>query len=176
MLCVFQLDRTRLAREKQLREEAVREKEEMERRMIHLQEEVRMAQDSLVGSSVLSLSPFSFLREGGGGFLSFLLPFHDSFAIQNSVVYSFFLYPFFHCFLFYVCKDLIAYRLFSSHAKLLYCNDPYFFIWRGRQGSLWLASNVVVVNACFNFCLRLTLQFMPLLWFKAEFSQSHHIL
>lgn len=45
-----QLDRTRLAREKQLREEAVREKEEMERRMLHLQEEVRIAQDSLMRS------------------------------------------------------------------------------------------------------------------------------
>lgn len=47
-LAVFQLDRTRLAREKQLREEAVKEKEELERRMLQLQEEVRMAQDSLV--------------------------------------------------------------------------------------------------------------------------------
>ena len=47
-ILLFQLDRTRLAREKQLREEAVREKEELERRMIQLQEEVRMAQDSLV--------------------------------------------------------------------------------------------------------------------------------
>ncbi|KAK7088485.1 merlin-like [Littorina saxatilis] len=45
-----QLDRTRLAREKQLREEAVREKEELERRMMHLQDEVRMAQDSLMRS------------------------------------------------------------------------------------------------------------------------------
>ncbi|KAL8614045.1 hypothetical protein ACOMHN_023280 [Nucella lapillus] len=45
-----QLDRTRLAREKQLREEAVREKEDLERRMLHLQDEVRLAQDSLMRS------------------------------------------------------------------------------------------------------------------------------
>nr|KAG5694285.1 hypothetical protein BaRGS_032003 [Batillaria attramentaria] len=44
------MDRTRLAREKQLREEAVREKEEMERRMMQLQDEVRMAQEALMRS------------------------------------------------------------------------------------------------------------------------------
>jgi hypothetical protein len=55
-LFVVQLDRTRLAREKQLREEAVKEKEELERRMLHLQEEVRLAQDSLVCGRVTVIS------------------------------------------------------------------------------------------------------------------------
>ena len=58
---MFQLDRTRLAREKQLREEAVKEKEELERRMLQLQEEVRMAQDSLVPCDSVCMSAGCFI-------------------------------------------------------------------------------------------------------------------
>ncbi|XP_060081125.1 merlin-like [Ylistrum balloti] len=42
-----QLDRARLAKEKQLKEEALKEKEELEKRLQMLQEEVRAAQESL---------------------------------------------------------------------------------------------------------------------------------
>lgn len=42
------MDRSRLAREKQLREEAQREKEELERRVYALQEESRQTQEALV--------------------------------------------------------------------------------------------------------------------------------
>lgn len=47
-VCVFQMDRSRLAKEKQMREEALREKEDMERRMMALQDEVRSANEALV--------------------------------------------------------------------------------------------------------------------------------
>ena len=63
-VAVFQLDRTRLAREKQLREEAVKEKEELERRMLQLQEEVRMAQDSLVPCDFVCMSTVCLLSTG----------------------------------------------------------------------------------------------------------------
>ena len=43
------MERHRLAKEKQLREEAVREKEELERKLMTMQDEVRMAQEALVG-------------------------------------------------------------------------------------------------------------------------------
>ena len=51
-----QVERKKLAREKQLREEACREKEELERRIAHLQEEVRVAQEALVSAAAVSLS------------------------------------------------------------------------------------------------------------------------
>lgn len=44
------LDRSRLAREKQLKEEAMREKEELERKLMALQEEMRAAQEALMRS------------------------------------------------------------------------------------------------------------------------------
>lgn len=52
MLTVFfnsqQQDRARLAKEKQLKEEAIRDKEDMERKYIQLQDEVRKAHEELV--------------------------------------------------------------------------------------------------------------------------------
>ena len=45
---VVQMERERLRKETQLREEALREKEEMERKMLQLQEECRIAQENLV--------------------------------------------------------------------------------------------------------------------------------
>ena len=42
------MERARLAKEKQLREQAQREKEELERKMMDLQEQVRASQDALV--------------------------------------------------------------------------------------------------------------------------------
>ena len=43
-------------KEKRLREEAVREKEELERRLMQLQEEVRIAQEALVRQVQKTLS------------------------------------------------------------------------------------------------------------------------
>ena len=45
---LFQMERARLAREKQMREELQREKDEMEQKMADLQEQVRLSQDALV--------------------------------------------------------------------------------------------------------------------------------
>ncbi|KAK0045621.1 merlin [Biomphalaria pfeifferi] len=45
-----QMDRSRLAKEKQLREEAQREKEELERRLMAMQEETRQTQEALIRS------------------------------------------------------------------------------------------------------------------------------
>ncbi|CAL1547960.1 unnamed protein product [Lymnaea stagnalis] len=45
-----QMDRSRLAKEKQLREEAQREKEELERRLFAMQEETRQTQEALMRS------------------------------------------------------------------------------------------------------------------------------
>lgn len=45
----MQQDRARLAKEKQLKEEAIREKEDMERKYLLLQDDVRKAQEELVG-------------------------------------------------------------------------------------------------------------------------------
>ena len=50
---VFQLERARLAKEKQLREEAMRDKEELERKFAHLQEEVRLSHEALVSGDTL---------------------------------------------------------------------------------------------------------------------------
>lgn len=44
-----QVQRNRLAREKQLREEAERERANMERRLLQYQEEIRLANEALVG-------------------------------------------------------------------------------------------------------------------------------
>ena len=51
------MDRSRLAREKQLREEAVREKDEMERRLMQMQDEVRGTQEALVGGNIAEYGP-----------------------------------------------------------------------------------------------------------------------
>lgn len=49
IMCVYiQVERQILAREKQMREEAERAKEEMERRLFQLQDEARMANEALV--------------------------------------------------------------------------------------------------------------------------------
>ncbi|XP_041348880.1 merlin-like [Gigantopelta aegis] len=45
-----QLERARLAKEKQLREEAMRDKEELERKFVQLQEEVRLSHEALLRS------------------------------------------------------------------------------------------------------------------------------
>ena len=42
------MERERLRKEKQLREEALREKEEMERKLLQVQEDFRIAQENLV--------------------------------------------------------------------------------------------------------------------------------
>lgn len=47
------MERQILAREKQMREEAERAKEEMERRLFQLQDEARLANEALVSSSLL---------------------------------------------------------------------------------------------------------------------------
>lgn len=44
----LQMERQRLAREKQLREEAERTRDELERRLLQLKEEAQMANDALV--------------------------------------------------------------------------------------------------------------------------------
>ena len=46
------MDRARLAKEKQLREEAQSEKDELERRLLQMQEETKLTQDALVGGLV----------------------------------------------------------------------------------------------------------------------------
>ena len=46
--CRKQMERQKYAKEKQLKEEAIKEKEELERRLLQLQEDVRVAQESLV--------------------------------------------------------------------------------------------------------------------------------
>lgn len=51
------MERQILAREKQMREEAERAKEEMERRLFQLQDEARLANEALVRSSWLFLLP-----------------------------------------------------------------------------------------------------------------------
>ncbi len=48
---ICQMERAKLAREQQLREESQRDKEEMERKMADLQEQMRVAQDALVGGA-----------------------------------------------------------------------------------------------------------------------------
>ena len=48
-----QMERQRFAREKQLKEEALKEKEDLERRLSQLQDDVRIAQDSLVSWSTV---------------------------------------------------------------------------------------------------------------------------
>lgn len=47
----FQMENQRLAREKQLREEAERAKEELERRLFQLEDEARQANEALVSST-----------------------------------------------------------------------------------------------------------------------------
>lgn len=47
-MAIFQCDRAKLAKEKQLKEEALREKAELERKLSQMQEEVRTAQEMLV--------------------------------------------------------------------------------------------------------------------------------
>jgi len=50
---VVQAERQRYAREKKLKEEALREKEELERRLAAMHEEIKQAQDQLVGHKVV---------------------------------------------------------------------------------------------------------------------------
>lgn len=50
LLTFIQMERQILAREKQMREEAERAKEEMERRLFQLQDEARLANEALVRS------------------------------------------------------------------------------------------------------------------------------
>lgn len=50
----FQMENQRLAREKQLREEAERAKEELERRLFQLEDEARQANEALVGQTECS--------------------------------------------------------------------------------------------------------------------------
>lgn len=52
--CVVQVERQRLQREKQLREEAERARDELERRLIQLQDEAHMANEALVRSNWLA--------------------------------------------------------------------------------------------------------------------------
>lgn len=47
-VCVVQVERQHLQREKQLREEAERARDELERRLIQLQDEAHMANEALV--------------------------------------------------------------------------------------------------------------------------------
>jgi len=54
------MERQILAREKQMREEAERAKEEMERRLFQLQDESRLANEALVRDS--SFRPLGYLR------------------------------------------------------------------------------------------------------------------
>lgn len=54
-MSVVQVERQRLQREKQLREEAERARDKLERRLIQLQDEAHMANEALVGSSQLTL-------------------------------------------------------------------------------------------------------------------------
>lgn len=49
----FQMENQRLAREKQLREEAERAKEELERRLFQLEDEARQANEALVSSTLV---------------------------------------------------------------------------------------------------------------------------
>ena len=55
------MDRSRLAREKQLKEEAMRENEELERKLAALQDEMRAAQEALV-SNVFLLILYFFIQ------------------------------------------------------------------------------------------------------------------
>lgn len=64
-VCLIQVERQRLQREKQLREEAERARDELERRLIQLQDEAHMANDALVTLFTaywLSPSPLSDLK------------------------------------------------------------------------------------------------------------------
>jgi merlin protein len=45
---IFQCDRAKLAKEKQLKEEALKEKADLERKLSQMQDEVRTAQEMLV--------------------------------------------------------------------------------------------------------------------------------
>lgn len=54
-MSVVQVERQRLQREKQLREEAERARDKLERRLIQLQDEAHMANEALVRSTQLTL-------------------------------------------------------------------------------------------------------------------------
>lgn len=54
-MCAVQVERQRLQREKQLREEAERARDKLERRLIQLQDEAHMANEALVRSTRLTL-------------------------------------------------------------------------------------------------------------------------
>lgn len=47
-MVIFQCDRVKLVKEKQLKEEVLREKVELERKLLQMQEEVRIVQEMLV--------------------------------------------------------------------------------------------------------------------------------
>lgn len=64
-MSVVQVERQRLQREKQLREEAERARDELERRLIQLQDEAHMANEALVRYAQLTLrSTFNRMRSG----------------------------------------------------------------------------------------------------------------
>lgn len=54
-MSAVQVERQRLQREKQLREEAERARDKLERRLIQLQDEAQMANEALVRSTQLTL-------------------------------------------------------------------------------------------------------------------------
>ena len=62
-----QMERQKYTKEKQLKEEAIKEKEELERRLSQLQDDVRVAQESLVSNNVTIT--MILLGEGGEGFV-----------------------------------------------------------------------------------------------------------
>ncbi len=65
MACwLFQEERERLLKEKQAKEDALREKKELELRLLQMQEEVRAAQDALVCQYKISTSCVSCQSNG----------------------------------------------------------------------------------------------------------------
>lgn len=62
LLVSIQMERQILAREKQMREEAERAKEEMERRLFQLQDEARLANEALVRALSLIIINVKFIQ------------------------------------------------------------------------------------------------------------------
>lgn len=74
-MSVVQVERQRLQREKQLREEAERARDKLERRLIQLQDEAHMANEALVRSTRLTLK--STFRRMCSGLMHI---YHDKFS------------------------------------------------------------------------------------------------
>lgn len=74
-MSVVQVERQRLQREKQLREEAERARDKLERRLIQLQDEAHMANEALVRSTQLTLK--STFRRMYSGLMHI---YHDKFS------------------------------------------------------------------------------------------------